>query len=125
MTTPLVNYMDAVVDALMAAEIGVCGHGADERHPQLISIDLDPVSAVRQPILGWTAEEGWRIAMLCRGAVRIPTLRYLAAGPVPFPSEVAEQVRRWLTDPFALTDVRPVYGTVPHLIERALTEAAG
>lgn len=125
MTTPLVRYMDAVVDALLDADIGVRDHYADDRHPQLISIDLDPVSAVRRPIMAWAPDMGWQIAMLCREQVRTPTIRYLAAGPVPYSSEVAEQVREWLDDPFSFTAVQPVYDTVPHLIVKALAEAAG
>lgn len=125
MSTPLVRYMDAVVYALLDAGIGVRDHVCDERHPRLISIDLDPVSDVRRPIMAWAPETGWQIAMLCREQVRIPTIRYLAAGPVPYPSEVAEQVREWLDDPFSFTAVAPVYDTAPHLITRALAEAAG
>lgn len=125
MSTPLVRYMDAVVDALMDGGIGVRDHEADENAPMMISVDLDPVSAVRQPVMLWTPPTGWRIAMLCRGAVRLPTLRYLAAGPVPYPPEVAAAAAAWLADPAALTDVQPVYDTVPRLIVQALAEAAG
>lgn len=124
MSTPLVRYMDAVVDALLDGGIGVRDHVADDRHPQLISIDLDPVSTVRRPIMAWAPDMGWQIAMLCREQVRTPTIRYLAAGPVPYPSEVAEQVREWMNDPAALTGTRPVYDTVPHLTAKALAEAA-
>ncbi|WP_433225540.1 DUF6292 family protein [Actinomadura formosensis] len=123
MSTPLAAYMDAVTDALMAADVGVRDHYADEHGPQ-IGIDLDPVSAVRQPTMLWTPAAGWRIAMLCRGDVRRATLRWLAAGPVPYPAEVVAAAARWLADPGALTGVAPVYDTVPHLIERALAEAA-
>ncbi len=125
MSTPPVRYMDAVVDALMDAGIGVRDHVCDERHPMLISIDLDPVSTVRRPIMAWAPDMGWQIAMLCREQVRPATIRYLASGPAPYPSDVAEDVARWLADPAALTATRPIYDTVPHLIERALAEAAG
>ena len=125
MSTPLVRYMDAVVDALLGAGIGVRDHCADDRHPRLISIDLDPVSAVRRPIMAWTPETGWQIAMLCREQVRPATIRFLAAGPVPFPSQVSEAVTAWLADPGSLTDEQPVYETVPRLLTAALADAAG
>ena len=125
MSTPPVRYMDAVVDALMDAGIGVRDHVCDERHPMLISIDLDPVSTVRRPIMAWAPDMGWQIAMLCREQVRPATIRYLAAGPVPYPSQVAEAVTAWLADPGSLTDAQPVYETVPRLLTAALADAAG
>ena len=96
--SPLVAYLDAVVAALMDAGIGVRDHLADENGP-IIEIELDPVSAVRQPVMDWTPATGWRIAMTCRGKIRPATIRYLAAGPVPQPAVVAERARRWLDDP--------------------------
>lgn len=123
MNTPLARYKDAVVDALLDADVGVRDNIAVEAVP-MIGADLDPVTAVRQPVMVWTPSTGWRIAMTCRGKIRPATIRYMASGPVPLPASVAEDARRWLADPAALTDVEPAYDTAPHLIQRALAEAA-
>lgn len=120
----LTAYMDAVVDALMDVGLGVRDHECDETDP-CISIDLDPVSAVRQPALAWTPHAGWRVSMRCRGIVRRPTVRWLAAGPVPYPTTVAEAVHAWLADLDALDgSPPPVYDTLPSLLDAALAEAA-
>ncbi|MFC4048356.1 DUF6292 family protein [Actinomadura syzygii] len=119
--TPLTTYLDAVIDALMAAGLGVRDNLSDEHGPLLL-IDLDPVSAVRQPVMDWTPAAGWRIAMKHRGRIRPSTIRYLAAGPVPSPTEVAGRARSWLNSPHALTRALPKYDT-SHWMDAALAQA--
>jgi glyoxylase-like metal-dependent hydrolase (beta-lactamase superfamily II) len=122
----LVAYRDAVVDALMAAGIGVRDNEADESGP-LIGIDLDPLDAYRTPTLVWTPAAGWRIGISDGLAVDPESIRYVGLEAVPLPAHVAGIVGVWLDNPGRVRRDEPVFGSMPRgaLAERLTWRAGG
>lgn len=124
---PLRAYADAIVDALMAAGIGVRDNESDggPGGPS-IGIDLDPIDSTRTPVMLWTPAHGWRIGVHQAGhGVDSATIRYLALGMVPRPVDVARAVQHWRTSPTSLTRAQPLYSTARDLYRRLTARAHG
>jgi Family of unknown function (DUF6292) len=123
--SPLVAYRDAVVDALLAAGIGVRDNEADEAGPS-IGIDLDPLDAHRTPVLVWTPSAGWRIGLSDGSAVDPDTIRYVGQESAPPPSHVATHVNAWQGNPDHLQRTEPAYGAMPRgALAEHLARSAG
>lgn len=122
---PLVAYKDAVIDALMAAGIGVRDNEADDSGVRpALHIELDPDDLNRTPVMKWAPRSGWSIAYAVPGS-RAEVRRYLALGKVPRPDNIVRMVKLWLDDPGNLGRLEPFYETEPRPnLDRRLAERA-
>lgn len=97
------DYMDACVAAL-TGRFAPTFWAASVEHPLAhITIKLGPERA-----LAWTPGFGWRIEKT-HSATGTPAGKavYLAAGPVPPPATVADQLTAWADGVLALTEMQP------------------
>ncbi|WP_433233792.1 DUF6292 family protein [Actinomadura nitritigenes] len=126
--SPLLAYLDAVVDALMLIGVGVRDHEAgDGRGGPSLGIELDPLDSGRTPVMAWTPRAGWRLAVRQGEDLAARSINYVGIEAVPHPDIVAAIALRWRTAPDRLAlAAQPSFGDIPRAdLDALLAERAG